>query len=55
MKEENIVETAPATEKKKKPYHPPKLTRYGNLAELTRAHGRVGRLDSAGHRLAKTQ
>ena len=29
----------------KKPYQPPKLLVYGDLAEMTRAKGNVGKLD----------
>ena len=36
----------------KKPYQPPKLHVYGNLAEMTKAKGLLGRLDG-GHAARK--
>lgn len=30
---------------KKKPYQPPKLLVYGNLTEMTQAHGKKGHFD----------
>jgi hypothetical protein len=31
----------------KKPYQPPKLHVYGNLAEMTQSTGRIGKADGA--------
>jgi len=41
--------TQPSERLKKKPYEPPKLHVYGNLAEMTRATGKIGKADG-GHR-----
>jgi hypothetical protein len=34
----------------KKPYHPPKLLVYGNLAEMTKSLGNKGKRDGPGGR-----
>jgi hypothetical protein len=32
----------------KKPYQPPKLLVYGNLAEMTKSTGHLGKMDTGG-------
>jgi hypothetical protein len=33
---------------KKKPYQSPKLLIYGNLTQMTRSHGTIGKVDKGG-------
>ncbi|HUI50300.1 MAG TPA: hypothetical protein VLX60_00885 [Terriglobales bacterium] len=40
--------TQPSERLEKKPYEPPKLHVYGNLAEMTKSTGLIGKSDGGG-------
>jgi len=44
--------TQPSERLNKKPYDPPKLHIYGDLAEMTKAKGKIGKNDG-GHKVNK--